>query len=199
MASVRAGNVIGGGDWADDRIVPDCVRALSAGQSVAVRNPDAVRPWQSVLDPLAGYLWLGAGSDRVTRLRRGLELRPRRWRRPDRAGGRRGRGGGMGRRRLAGGRRRRRRAARSRSTEARRRQGGGAARLARGLRCAARHRSRRELVQSVLRGRRRRMLPALPRRHRRVRRGGPRPRPCLGRRGASGADAGAAAGRRAAP
>jgi CDP-glucose 4,6-dehydratase len=59
VASVRAGNVIGGGDWADDRIVPDCVRALSGGQTVAVRNPAAVRPWQSVLDPLAGYLWLG--------------------------------------------------------------------------------------------------------------------------------------------
>jgi CDP-glucose 4,6-dehydratase len=59
VASVRAGNVIGGGDWADDRIVPDCVRALSGGQRVAVRNPEAVRPWQSVLDPLAGYLWLG--------------------------------------------------------------------------------------------------------------------------------------------
>jgi CDP-glucose 4,6-dehydratase len=59
VASVRAGNVIGGGDWADDRLVPDCVRALDRGQTVAVRNPEAVRPWQSVLDPLAGYLWLG--------------------------------------------------------------------------------------------------------------------------------------------
>jgi len=59
VASVRAGNVIGGGDWADDRIVPDCVRALRSGRTVAVRNPEAVRPWQSVFDPLAGYLWLG--------------------------------------------------------------------------------------------------------------------------------------------
>jgi len=59
VASVRAGNVIGGGDWADDRLVPDCVRALDRGQTVAVRNPESVRPWQSVLDPLAGYLWLG--------------------------------------------------------------------------------------------------------------------------------------------
>ncbi len=59
LASVRAGNVIGGGDWADDRLVPDCVRALSREQTVTVRNPEAVRPWQFVLDPLAGYLWLG--------------------------------------------------------------------------------------------------------------------------------------------
>ncbi len=154
VASVRAGNVIGGGDWADDRIVPDCVRALSSGQTVAVRNPEAVRPWQSVLDPLAGYLWLGrwllTGSHGYER---SLELRPQQWRGPDCAGGGRGRRAGVGRRGLAGDGRRRRRAARSRSTEARRRQGGGAARLARGLRCAARHRGGRALVQGVLRGR----------------------------------------------
>jgi CDP-glucose 4,6-dehydratase len=60
VASVRAGNVIGGGDWAVDRIIPDCVRALVLGQPVVVRNPDAVRPWQHVLEPLSGYLWLGA-------------------------------------------------------------------------------------------------------------------------------------------
>jgi CDP-glucose 4,6-dehydratase len=60
LASVRAGNVIGGGDWASDRIVADCVRALAAGQRVAVRNPDAVRPWQHVLEPLSGYLQLGS-------------------------------------------------------------------------------------------------------------------------------------------
>ena len=60
LASARAGNVIGGGDWAPDRIVPDCVRALSAGEAVLVRHPDAVRPWQHVLEPLAGYLWLAA-------------------------------------------------------------------------------------------------------------------------------------------
>ncbi len=60
LASVRAGNVIGGGDWAADRIVPDCVRALTAGEPVTVRNPDAVRPWQHVLEPLSGYLQLGA-------------------------------------------------------------------------------------------------------------------------------------------
>lgn len=60
LASVRAGNVIGGGDWADDRIVPDCVRALANGEPIPVRNPQAIRPWQHVLEPLSGYLWLGA-------------------------------------------------------------------------------------------------------------------------------------------
>lgn len=60
VASVRAGNVIGPGDWAADRIVPDIVRAVTAGEPVIVRNPDAVRPWQHVLEPLSGYLWLGA-------------------------------------------------------------------------------------------------------------------------------------------
>lgn len=57
-ASARAGNVIGGGDWAADRLVPDCVRALLQGKKVAVRNPQAVRPWQHVLEPLSGYLLL---------------------------------------------------------------------------------------------------------------------------------------------
>jgi CDP-glucose 4,6-dehydratase len=61
VATVRAGNVIGGGDWAADRIIPDCVRALAAGEPIVVRNPDAVRPWQHVLEPLSGYLWLAAG------------------------------------------------------------------------------------------------------------------------------------------
>jgi CDP-glucose 4,6-dehydratase len=56
----RAGNVIGGGDWAENRIVPDCVRAWSGGGSVAIRSPRATRPWQHVLEPLSGYLWLGA-------------------------------------------------------------------------------------------------------------------------------------------
>ena len=60
VASARAGNVIGGGDWAEDRIVPDAARALSAGNPIVVRNPDATRPWQHVLEPLSGYLWLGA-------------------------------------------------------------------------------------------------------------------------------------------
>ncbi|MBA2719611.1 MAG: CDP-glucose 4,6-dehydratase [Chloroflexi bacterium] len=60
VASVRAGNVLGGGDWAPDRIIPDSVRALVADQPVVVRNPEAVRPWQHVLEPLSGYLQLGA-------------------------------------------------------------------------------------------------------------------------------------------
>lgn len=60
VASVRAGNVIGGGDWAMDRIVPDCIRSLRAGAPIPVRNKIATRPWQHVLEPLSGYLWLGA-------------------------------------------------------------------------------------------------------------------------------------------
>ena len=59
-ATVRAGNVIGGGDWAPDRIVPDCARAWAAHEPVAIRSPWATRPWQHVLEPLSGYLWLGA-------------------------------------------------------------------------------------------------------------------------------------------
>jgi CDP-glucose 4,6-dehydratase len=58
IASARAGNVIGGGDWSEDRIIPDFVRSLSAGKSIEVRNPEAVRPWQHVLEPLSGYLKL---------------------------------------------------------------------------------------------------------------------------------------------
>ena len=60
VATARAGNVIGGGDWALDRIVPDCIRALVAGDAIPVRNKVATRPWQHVLEPLSGYLWLGA-------------------------------------------------------------------------------------------------------------------------------------------
>lgn len=60
LATVRAGNVIGGGDWAEDRIIPDCMRALSGGEAIRVRNPHAIRPWQYVLEPLSGYLWLAA-------------------------------------------------------------------------------------------------------------------------------------------
>jgi CDP-glucose 4,6-dehydratase len=56
IASARAGNVIGGGDWAADRIVPDCIRAWSGGATVELRNPHATRPWQHVLEPLSGYL-----------------------------------------------------------------------------------------------------------------------------------------------
>lgn len=60
VGTTRAGNVIGGGDWAPDRIVPDCVRAWSDKKPVFVRYPHATRPWQHVLEPLSGYLWLGA-------------------------------------------------------------------------------------------------------------------------------------------
>ena len=60
VATGRAGNVIGGGDWALDRIVPDCIRALAACEPIAVRNPDAVRPWQHVLEPTSAYLWLAS-------------------------------------------------------------------------------------------------------------------------------------------
>ena len=59
IATVRAGNVIGGGDFSDDRIIPDIVRALNNNESIAVRNPGSVRPWQHVLEPLGGYLLLG--------------------------------------------------------------------------------------------------------------------------------------------
>lgn len=56
MATVRAGNVIGGGDWALDRLIPDCVRAVNADHPIEIRNPSAVRPWQHVLEPLSGYM-----------------------------------------------------------------------------------------------------------------------------------------------
>ncbi len=59
MATARAGNVIGGGDWALDRLIPDCVRSINAGIDIEIRNPIAVRPWQHVLEPLCGYLLLG--------------------------------------------------------------------------------------------------------------------------------------------
>jgi CDP-glucose 4,6-dehydratase len=58
ISSARAGNVIGGGDWAEDRIIPDCIRALQKKEPILVRNPHAVRPWQHVLEPLHGYLLL---------------------------------------------------------------------------------------------------------------------------------------------
>ncbi|MEI2613106.1 MAG: CDP-glucose 4,6-dehydratase [Candidatus Promineifilaceae bacterium] len=60
IASTRAGNVIGGGDFAPYRLVPDCMKALLADEPLGLRNPNAVRPWQHVLEPVAGYLWLGA-------------------------------------------------------------------------------------------------------------------------------------------
>jgi CDP-glucose 4,6-dehydratase len=58
IASVRAGNVIGGGDWSKDRIIPDCIRALRNNESIRIRNPKSIRPWQYVLEPLYGYLEL---------------------------------------------------------------------------------------------------------------------------------------------
>ena len=60
IASVRAGNVVGGGDWAKDRIVPDCIKALEAGIPIEIRSPKAIRPWQHVLEPLSGYLFLAS-------------------------------------------------------------------------------------------------------------------------------------------
>ena len=67
VASARAGNVIGGGDWALDRIVPDCMRALDRGETIPVRNRVSTRPWQHVLEPLGGYLTLGAALASRTR------------------------------------------------------------------------------------------------------------------------------------
>jgi len=60
IATARSGNVIGGGDWCEDRIIPDMIRALNSGEKLEVRNPNAVRPWQHVMEPLGGYLLLGA-------------------------------------------------------------------------------------------------------------------------------------------
>jgi CDP-glucose 4,6-dehydratase len=58
VASARAGNVIGGGDWAADRLIPDCIRAILKGEKIIIRNPESIRPWQHVLEPLSGYLIL---------------------------------------------------------------------------------------------------------------------------------------------
>ncbi|WP_110955307.1 CDP-glucose 4,6-dehydratase [Anaerosinus massiliensis] len=58
VATVRAGNVIGGGDWAKDRLIPDCLRAIEKKEKIIIRNPQAIRPWQHVLDPLRGYMML---------------------------------------------------------------------------------------------------------------------------------------------
>lgn len=58
LASARAGNVIGGGDWATDRLIPDCITALLTGNRIKIRNPESIRPWQHVLEPLSGYLLL---------------------------------------------------------------------------------------------------------------------------------------------
>ena len=58
IATARAGNVIGGGDWSKDRIIPDCIKGITSGKSILIRNPNSIRPWQHVLDPLSGYLEL---------------------------------------------------------------------------------------------------------------------------------------------
>jgi CDP-glucose 4,6-dehydratase len=67
LSSVRAGNVIGGGDWQEDRLVPDCIRALSKGKAIKIRYPKSIRPWQFVLEPLSGYLLLAKrmSEDRI--------------------------------------------------------------------------------------------------------------------------------------
>jgi CDP-glucose 4,6-dehydratase len=62
--SVRAGNVIGGGDWSQDRLIVDCIRSLSAGKEIIIRNPRSTRPWQHVLEPLSGYLKIGMLLDK---------------------------------------------------------------------------------------------------------------------------------------
>jgi CDP-glucose 4,6-dehydratase len=68
IASARAGNVIGGGDWAENRIVPDCVRNWSMGENAKIRNPNATRPWQHVLEPLSGYMTLALALSRNSEL-----------------------------------------------------------------------------------------------------------------------------------
>lgn len=74
LASARAGNVIGGGDWAEDRIVPDSIRALFAGKPIPVRNPGFTRPWQHVLEPLGGYLVLGAKLEQARATKSATEI-----------------------------------------------------------------------------------------------------------------------------
>ena len=74
LASARAGNVVGGGDWAEDRLVPDCIRALQAGKPIPVRNPVFTRPWQHVLEPLGGYLLLGAKLEQARQKKSAEEI-----------------------------------------------------------------------------------------------------------------------------
>lgn len=78
IASVRAGNVIGGGDWALDRIIPDCIRALEANKPIEIRSPKAIRPWQHVLEPLSGYMLLAKKMwDEPTKYCEGWNFGPR--------------------------------------------------------------------------------------------------------------------------
>ena len=60
IATVRAGNIIGGGDWGEYRLIPDCVKAISNNKTIKIRNPNSIRPWQHVLEPLSGYLFIGS-------------------------------------------------------------------------------------------------------------------------------------------
>jgi CDP-glucose 4,6-dehydratase len=66
VATARAGNVVGGGDWASDRLVPDCIRSLARGEMITIRNPNSTRPWQHVLDALSGYLKLASAMHSAT-------------------------------------------------------------------------------------------------------------------------------------
>ena len=75
IASARAGNVIGGGDWAQDRIIPDCIRHLQRGEPIPLRNPQATRPWQHVLEPLGGYLQLAAAQQQALQTRNPESIR----------------------------------------------------------------------------------------------------------------------------
>lgn len=78
IASVRAGNVVGGGDWALDRIIPDCIRALEGGEPIGIRSPQAIRPWQHVLEPLGGYMLLAKKMwEEPTRYCEGWNFGPR--------------------------------------------------------------------------------------------------------------------------
>lgn len=78
IASVRAGNVIGGGDWALDRIIPDCIKALEGGETIDIRSPKAVRPWQHVLEPLSGYMLLACNMwEEPTKYCEGWNFGPR--------------------------------------------------------------------------------------------------------------------------
>ena len=77
VASVRAGNVIGGGDWSEDRLIPDAVRAWTSGQTLSIRRPDSVRPWQHVLEPLRGYIELAEKLDAAPELAGAYNFGPR--------------------------------------------------------------------------------------------------------------------------
>jgi len=77
VATARAGNVIGGGDWGEDRLLPDIVRAVAAGEPLRVRNPQAVRPWQHVLNPLSGYLRLAEELWRTNEAAKAWNFGPR--------------------------------------------------------------------------------------------------------------------------